>query len=69
MPYRDYHPYLFNTSAFTDMRLETHLFQVRAFLQELTRRRVDRDVGKEALERVGQLLLVAHSKGVITEDE
>ena len=30
---------------------------------------MDGDAGKEALERVGHLLLVAHSKGVITNDE
>ena len=69
VPYGDYYPYLFNTSAFTDTQLETCLFQVRVFLQEFARRRVDGDVGKEALERAGCLLLAAHSKGVITNDE
>ena len=51
------------------MWLETCLFQVRAFLQEFARRRVDGDAGKEALEQAGRLLSVAHSKGVITNDE
>ncbi len=50
VPYGDYQPYLFDTSSLTNTRLETHLFQVRAFLQEFARRRVDGDVGKEALE-------------------
>ncbi len=50
VPYRDYCPYLFETSTLTDTRLETHLFQARGFLQEFTRRRVNGDVGKEALE-------------------
>ena len=36
VPYVDYCPYLFKTSTLTDMRLETHLFQVRGFLQEFT---------------------------------
>ncbi len=53
VPYRDYHPYLFKTSALMDMRLETHLFQARGFLQEFTRRRVNGDLEKEALEHVG----------------
>ena len=68
-PYGNYHPYLFETSSLTDMWLETHLFQAREFLQEFTRRRVDGDVGKEALEWAGCLLSVAHCKGVITDDE
>ncbi len=50
VPYGDYRPYLFDTSSLTDMQLETHLFQVRVFLQEFARRRVDGDTGKEALE-------------------
>ncbi len=50
VPYGDYWPYLFNTFSLTNMQLETHLFQARAFLQEFARKRVDRDAGKEALE-------------------
>ncbi len=60
VPYGDYCPYFFETSTLTDMKLETHLFQARGFLQEFTRRRVDRDPGKEALEQAGHLLLAAH---------
>ncbi len=60
VPYRDYCPYLFDTSAFTDIRLETQLFQVRGFLQEFARRRVDGDPGKEALEWARCLLLAVH---------
>ncbi len=41
VPYGDYCPYLFETSTLSNMQLETHLFQARAFLQEFTRRRVD----------------------------
>ncbi len=69
VPYGNYCPYLFETSSLTNMQLETCLFQAREFLQEFTRRRVDRDMGKEALERVGCLLSVDHYKGVITDDE
>ncbi len=68
VPYGNYSPYLFKTSL-TDMQLETHLFQAREFLQEFTRRRVDGDMGKEALEWAGHLLSAAHCKGVITDDE
>ncbi len=69
VPYGDYCPYLFDTSSLTNMQLETCLFQARAFLQEFARRRVDGDAGEEALEQVGCLLSVAHSKGVIMNDK
>ena len=69
VPYGNYHPYLFETSSLTNTQLETCLFQAREFLQEFTRRKVDGDAGKEALEWAGCLLSVAHHKGVITDDE
>ncbi len=40
---------------------------MRGFLQEFARRRVNGDLGKEALEQAGCLLSVAHHKGVITD--
>ena len=67
--YGDYHPYLFETSAMTDMRQETHLFQARGFLQEFARRRIDGDLGKEALEQARCLLSAMPCMGVFMDAE
>ena len=69
MKYGDYCPYLLETNATTNVRQETCLFQARGFLQEFAQRRINGDLGKEALEWAGCLLSAVHHTGVFTDAE